>query len=136
MTAIVFAKPQLMTWNSIKITDHNRSELEIATERIGNQKRMANATKRGYWIADKRKFSVSWTDLPGSTDYTVDGFAGADDIAAFYLANKGVFSLTLIYADGQPNDVVSVMFTPDFSKRLKKRGITSIYDVEVSMEEV
>jgi hypothetical protein len=46
------------------LSDHNRSPLEMSTERIEQRQRMANGTMRSYHIADKLSISTSWTMLP------------------------------------------------------------------------
>lgn len=46
------------------ISDHNRSPIEISTERIEQRQRMANGTMRSYHIADKLTISMSWDMLP------------------------------------------------------------------------
>lgn len=132
--AINLVKPRLMTWNSISISDHNRSPLSVAVERIETSKRMANGTMRKYWVADKRTFSCSWSMLPNSNLYTVDGHAGADVIENIYDSTQADFILRL-YVENSAMEVYTVMFT-DFSKTLTKRGKFDMYDVDVTMEEV
>jgi hypothetical protein len=70
-------------WN--KVTEHNRSEFTIATERIEKIQRMSNGTLRKNYITDKKKFSTSWSMLPAYRTLTVDGFWGAEDLRAFYV---------------------------------------------------
>jgi hypothetical protein len=129
-----------MQWAGTAITDHNRSPLSIDVERIETSTRMANGTMRKYWVADKRTFSCSWEMLPNSAAFTVDGFAGADQIEEIYNTQKGAFALVLTYK-GKPadlnrgDDTYTVMFT-DFSKTLNKRGKFDFYDVSVTMEQV
>jgi len=131
---IVFSKNALMEWNGKKVTDHNRSELEVDIDRIETAKRMANGTMRKYVVADKYKFSVSWDDLPHMKDWTVDGFWGGKEIEEFYKQNPGSFSLRITNGDGT-QDVFQVMMT-DFSKSIKKRGVYDFWDIGVEMEEV
>lgn len=132
--AMTFAKPQLMSWAGNRISDHNRSELSIAVERIENSKRMANGTMRKYIIADKRTFSTDWSMLPASWRNTVDGFWGAEDIETFYDSNPGVFDLVLNYTDREPERFKVVMSS--FSKSLVKRGLYDFFEVSVELEEV
>ena len=75
------------TWN--KVTEHNRSPLEISIERIEAITRTSNGTLRKNHIADKRSFSVSWEMLPSYRDLTVDGGWGAEDLRQFYLSDDG-----------------------------------------------
>ena len=51
------------------LTDDNRSELSVSTERIEYRKRMVNGRMRSYHVADKRSFSLNWTDLPSSASF-------------------------------------------------------------------
>lgn len=133
--ALTFPKPELMVFNDLSISDHNRSELSVDVERIETSKRMANGTMRKYVVIDKRSFSVSWNDLPSESAWTVDGFAGAHAIEQFYYDNQGVFTLYLSY-NNQSDSVVPVMFT-DFSKTLNKRAKNfAFYNVSLTMEEV
>jgi hypothetical protein len=48
----------------IILSDHNRSAVDISTERIEQRQRMANGTMRSYHIADKLSISTSWDMLP------------------------------------------------------------------------
>lgn len=134
MKALTFAKPSLMTWNNTKISDHNRSELGIGVERIETKKRMANGTMRKYVVADKKTFSVNWTDLPHSKDFTVDGFWGGKEIEAFYALNAGAFSLKIFNGDGS-SETYNVFFS-DFTKNIKKRGLYDFWDINLTMEEM
>lgn len=133
---LAFAKPSLMEWNGNKITDHQRSALDISVERIGSTHRLANGTMRKYVVADKRTFTMSWEGVPHSSNYTVDGYWGAKQMEAFYDSPAGAdaFDLTLYYGDGT-SEVVTVMFT-EFSSSLQKRGLYDFYDVDVTLEEV
>lgn len=137
---MTFAKPRLIRWqnptNSVwtNVTDHNRAEMGISFERIENMQRMINGTMRKYVIADKREFSTSWDMVPGPSNYTVDGFAGADAMEAFYLAQLGAFNMELTYST-TTLQTVSVMFS-SFSRTLQKRGKYDFYNVSVSLVEV
>lgn len=131
---VTLLKPRLMLWAGTAVTDHNRSALSIAVERIETAKRMANGTMRKYWVADKRAFSCSWEMLPNSAAFTVDGHAGADGIENIYDAQRGAFLLQLHVGNGTV-EPYTVMFT-EFSKTLNKRGKFDFYDVNVTMEEV
>jgi hypothetical protein len=48
----------------IILSDHNRSEINIANERIEQRQRMANGTMRSFFIADKLTIDTSWSMLP------------------------------------------------------------------------
>lgn len=136
--AITLAKPRLIRWTNsggtVMVSDHNRSDLSVDVERIETAKRMANGTMRKYWVADKRTFSTSWSMLPNTNAFTVDGHAGADDLENFYNSTIGSFDMRLTYGNA-PEKLYAVMFT-DFSKTLTKRGKFDFYEVDVTMEEV
>lgn len=129
-----FDKNALMEWNNNKITDHNRSPLSVDVDRIETTKRMANGTLRKYVVADKRKFGVSWDDLPFNAANTVDGYWGGREIESFYNNNAGQFTLKITNGDGQV-DSFSVVFTT-YSRELSKRGLYDFWDLNLEMEEI
>lgn len=134
MAALVFAKNAIMEWDNHKITDHNRSDLGVEVNRIETTKRMANGTLRKYVVADKRTFSVSWSDLPHKDDFTVDGFWGGKEIEDFYNENAGAFVLKITNGDGTL-ELFTVVFS-NFSKDITKRGRYDFWNVSVELEEV
>jgi hypothetical protein len=97
------------------LSDHNRSEIAISSERIENRQRMINGTMRSYHIADKNNFSWSWEMLPSraySSDpeysaggkltnspeiFTVDGGAGGVDLVEWHSNHPGPFFMLLAY---------------------------------------
>lgn len=129
-----FTKAAAIKFGSNYITDHNRAEIDISTERIEKSKRMANGTMRKYVVADKRTFSFSWNNLPGSSTYTVDGAWGLVEMKSFYAATKGAFNMTVTYADAS-TEVVTVMFSK-FDHQLTARGRYDMYTLSISVEEV
>jgi hypothetical protein len=46
------------------LSDHNRSPIDVKTERIEERKRMINGRMRSFHIADKISISISWDNLP------------------------------------------------------------------------
>lgn len=130
----VFVKPSLMTWGGNKITDHNRSELEVSIERIEEKVRMANGTMRKYVIADKRSFGVSWEELPHNKDFTVDGFWGKREMETWYNEQPGDFELKLYHGDGAVETFVVMLSS--FEASISKRGAYDFWSVSVDMEEV
>lgn len=56
------------------LSDHNRGEIAVNTERIEQRKRMANGTMRSYHIADKLQISTSWQMLPSRSHSAYPGF--------------------------------------------------------------
>lgn len=103
----------------IILTDGNRGEISITTQRIESRQRMINGNMRSYWTADKLNLSTSWTRIPSraysedvdfnsstgqiSNDpetysmYTVDGGAGGVDILNWYENHPGPFYVFLAY---------------------------------------
>lgn len=129
-------KDALLKLNGNRLSDHNRSELGVAYERIENSKRMANGTLRKYVVADKRTFSVSWSNLPHSAQYTVDGFWGGEEMHDFYMneANRGLVTLTVTRGNGVTTNHSVVISS--FSSQINKRGLYEFWDVSMELEEI
>lgn len=113
----------------IILTDGNRGEISLSSQRIESRQRMINGNMRSYWIADKLNLSTSWNRIPSraysetvsfnSTNgqiindpseysmYTVDGGAGGVDILSWYENHPGPFYVFLGYdkfrIDGSEN---------------------------------
>ena len=125
----------IVSFGGMRVTDHKRSPLSMSTSKIENKKRMADGTLRRFVVAEKRKFRLSWEDLPNEDSKTVDGFAGVISIYEFYKDNQGSFTMTITYGDKSTENVL-VMFE-DFNYKLKKRGsYTDLYDLDISLDEV
>lgn len=131
-----YFRPQAMVWSDayqsssgiyipsgveyedfIILSDHNRSPIEVSTERIENRKRMINGNMRSYHVADKRRFSLSWDMLPSRAfnndplfdsngissssasllDYVVDNGAGGVEILNWYENHNQAFYILLSY---------------------------------------
>ena len=75
----------------LALSEHNRQPLSVDPERIENRQRMASGRLRSWWIADKKKWSVSWTDLPHADASTVDGKMGAESLEQFYYNHPDEF---------------------------------------------
>lgn len=73
-----------------KLTDHNRKELAVSPELIETSARMANGKMRKYVVAQKAKFSTSWSYVPAKSSLTVDGNNSSAWLDAFYDANAGI----------------------------------------------
>lgn len=148
----------------IILSDHNRSEISISSERIENRKRMANAHMRSYHLADKLNISMSWNLIPSRafsgdqtfsasgqymqnlTEYTVDGGAGGADLFDWYENNTGSFYVFVAYDrpsiatyDGMSGyaEVYEVFFS-SFEFNIIKRGMEShdLWNVSLALEEV
>ena len=72
-----------------KLTDHNREPINISTEIIETQARMANGKMRKYIVAQKKTISVSWSYVPSKTSETVDLNNSAAWLESFYKSNVG-----------------------------------------------
>lgn len=127
------------TWQ--KISEHNRQEFLVGSNRIEQSVRMANGTLRKFYVADKKSYSTSWTMLPSTSALTVDGGWGATEIKAFYEGiGKGAFKIKLNYAEegldqSATATPILVMFR-ECSFNLIKRGIQAHWNVSIALEEV
>lgn len=126
------------TWH--KMSEHNRSPLEVTPIRIERIERTSNGTARKFFVAEKTKISASWDMLPSSTALTVDGGWGAVDLKTFYESSTGksTFRIRLNYAENGTSNVqdpITVMFT-DCSFSLIKRGAQAHWNVSLSLEQV
>jgi hypothetical protein len=101
--------------------------------RIENSKRMHDGTMRKVVIADKLKWSVSWSDVPDQDAKTVDGKWGGASIESFYETTPGLFTLN-IKESGVSTNYNAVITS--FSKTVKKRGTAELWDVSLTIEEV
>lgn len=133
---LTFARPSDPEYGSRKLSDHNRSPINLSFEKIENKERMANGTLRKFVVATKRNIKVSWDDLPRQDAHTADKFWGANSMKSFYNANgDGAFWVTINYGDGT-NEALQVMFT-DFNMKLSKRSlVTDLYNIDFGLEEV
>jgi hypothetical protein len=142
------------TW--YKLTDHNRASIDLATELIETQNRMANGSLRKYIIAQKNKISTSWEFLPTKPSEMVDSNYGAAWIEAFYRANVGIpIYIKIIESEIDPGPAVGAVpsnanfktasqgyktyqvFITDFSKTLRKRTAISDYvDINIEFTEI
>ena len=131
------------TWT--KLSEHNRSPINIDVDRIEKTQRMSNGSLRKIHIADKKNISSSWSDIPTYSTMTVDGGMGAEDIRAFYLnKGKGTFKVKISYnAVSARDEILLASFTSctfSISKRNVRSSSASVpqefWDVSLSLEEV
>lgn len=135
------------------LTDDSRSELQISLERIEYKKRMINGRMRAYHVADKRSFSVNWSDLATSASAisehrTTTGrtnIASAKEMLDWYEDHTGSFYLTLVYDTNDAATAVPLryrveyynVFFDSFSYSIKKRGPQhDLWDISMTMVEV
>jgi hypothetical protein len=128
-------------WN--KVTEHNRSPVEIGIERIEKVVRTSNGTLRKNHVADKRKFSMSWDMLPSYRDLTVDGGWGAEDLRSFYLSDDGqkTFNIRINLAKSGSDQSLSGYESYNVSISgcnftVVKRGLQPHWNVSLSLDEV
>lgn len=137
------ATPAVTSLGWRALSDHNRQEVDVGTNRFEDTQRMANGTLRKFYIKDKKTFNVSWTMLPAYRTETVDGKWGAEDLRQFYQNSLGqsTFKIKLNFAKGgvsQENtgfEEYTVSFT-NCNFTLVKRGVNAYWNISLSMEEV
>lgn len=128
-------------WN--KVTEHNRSALELSPERIEKIVRTSNGTLRKNHIADKKKFQLSWDMLPSYRTLTIDGGWGAEDLRTFYYSDEGKqnFNIRINLAktglDQSSSGFESynvIISGANFT--VVKRGLQPHWNVSLSLDEV
>lgn len=116
------------------LTEHNRQPVQVTYERIEKRGRMINGTLRKVVIADKRTWSISWSDVPDNNLLTVDNKLGARSIEALYTANAGAIGLQI--NDGTVSERVNVVIK-EFSKKINKRlPAINLWDITLDLEEI
>jgi len=120
-----------------KLTDHNRSPIDISQELIETQARMANGRMKKYVVAQKNIISVSWSYVPSKTSETADLNHSAAWLESFYRANVGSPIWLKVVAselDSSGNFVtaktgseVYTVFMNNFSKSIINRTKVSDY---------
>jgi len=124
-------------------TEHNRSSLDLGTERIEKVVRTSNGTLRKTHIADKRKFELSWDMLPSYRTLTVDGGWGAEDLRSFYYGDEGKQSFNIrvnLAKTGSDQSTAGfeaytvVISSCNFT--VVKRGLQPHWNVSLSLDEV
>jgi hypothetical protein len=123
--------------NEYVLSDHNRAPVSMDPQRIEITRRLANGTRRRYYVADKRTFQVSWDMLPSSSSQTVDGGIGAEELSTLYYDADTVGIVQLNIARRNLTiESVDVHIT-DFTLSLSKRFTNGhYYDVSMTFEEV
>ncbi len=139
----LYADPLDTTQSWIKLSEHNRSEIAMDVERIEQSQRMANGSLRKFFVADKKRFGVSWSMLPGTRLYTVDNQWGALDLIEFYNSSEGqsTFDIRLNFAKSGTSQESSgyepyTVSCTSFNATLVKRGQVPFYNISMSMEQV
>lgn len=149
------------TW--YKLTDHNRSTIEITPTLIEKESRMANGTMRKYVVAKKDIISTSWEFLPAKSDCIVDGNYGGSWLTAFYNANCSLpiyvrvirakhtnpainnapadntytAAQSVQYTQGTNGSVQYRAFITNFSSSIRKRTkVTDYLDMSIEFTEI
>ena len=129
---------QLVYIDGQKLSDHNRSPLQVTPEDLNNRERMANGTLRGYTVALKNTWTCSWEDLPSkahSEQGPVDGGLSGEQLDAYYRNNRK--PVELVIKDGAGTSKTYRAIITDFDYSVKKRGSTvDWWDVSITLEEV
>ena len=128
-------------WN--KVSEHNRSALELPTERIEKVVRTSNGTLRKNHIADKKKFQLSWDMFPSYRTLTVDGGWGAEDLRSFYSSEEGKQSFNIrinlakngLDQSSSGYESYNVVIS-DCNFTVVKRGLQPHWNVSLSLDEV
>ena len=115
MTPIVLPVGSLIKFNSVALSEHNRSPMAMGYNRIEKTQRMANGTLRKFFITDKKTLNVSWDQLPSYSNYTIDGGYGALDLKTFYESTlgKSSFPVTISYSTqtGSTTETMNMIFS-------------------------
>lgn len=85
---ITLPKGSLVSLAGTQLTEHNRSTLNVSYDEIRQDKRVIVGTMKRYTIASKRKFSLSWSNLPMIAAETVDGKTGFNELKTLTDTNK------------------------------------------------
>lgn len=134
-----------VNWN--KLTDHNRNPIDISTELIETQARMANGRMKKYVVSQKNIISASWTYVPSKTSETADLNHGAAWLESFYRSNVGSPIHVKVVESGlndsgnfvtaQYNSKVYTVFMTNFSKTIINRTKLSDYvDISIDFTEI
>lgn len=142
---ILFFSTNGTTWE--KISDHNRSPLDINVERVGSSSRMVDGTLRRTTVAKKKTFAMSWENLPSVRNTatglsTVDGGWAGEDLENFWNSQDDAFQIKLRRGSdiGKASTVETEKYTvvmTEFSKSVNKRGPSiDLWNVSLTLEEV
>lgn len=134
-----YLENQIMEWGTSKVSDHNRSPLQVENELIERKSRMADGTLRKYIVAVKKRWSCSWEEFPSHNNIpgsgTVDGGMSGTEMLEFYEDNLNKpFIMTL--KDGLGSEATYSVMIESFSYDVIKRGTVDLWSVNVSIEEV
>jgi hypothetical protein len=129
------------------LTDHNRSELSVSYEDVGSYNRTAMGTLRGFSVAKKRTFSLSWERTPANQLATVDGGWSGAELLEFYSSLVGeielsIYSREMSTAVNSPIETITVrMKEPSYDVvkrnwRMSNGVLTDMWNFSCSWEEI
>lgn len=144
--------------NYLYLTDDNREPVSVSYERIESKQRMINGRMRSYYVADKKTFSTSWSNLPsrategtGDTDRryisehekrnTSIKYAAGQELKKWYESVTGDFWVMMVYdSDFLKNTPTQVelynVFFDSFGYDIVKRGqYNDLWDVDLTLVE-
>ena len=142
------------TW--YRITDHNRSQIQINPTLIEKSKRMANGIMRRYVVTSKNVISTSWSFVPVKTEESVDGGKSAGWLSEFYNANvyrpvwikltnaklnpAAVNNVPLdtshVSSQAGGSDIFEVFITKFSTTTLKRSPVTDYASMEIEFTEI
>ena len=129
------------------LSDHNRGDVQVSNEIIEKSKRMANGLMRKYVVANKKKYTVSWSMLPSTTAQTIDGYLGAIPLLNMFETNYDNTMTLSFYAGNATTPtqakgsnpaatMTKTVFITDFSSTIKKRlGDVDYWDANIEFTE-
>lgn len=138
----------------IYLTDDNRSDVQVALDRIEYKKRMINGTMRSFHVADKRSYSVSWQAIPSSNLYISENlksysaaWAAGQQMIDWYSAHPDSFWMLLVYDTPNKEGTGNIplryeiekrnVFFESFSYNVTTRGsLHDHWDISMSLVEV
>ncbi len=139
--------------DEVYLTDYNRTPLQITHDDIQESTRTVDGSLRYHHNATKRKFSVSWHDLPGDQKAieTVDDGLAANEMLQVYKNNKGTFYLELYNRNSAKKDsagpdlkVLVIFAEQGCEYQITRRGYyissdniyTDLWGISLNFEEV
>lgn len=87
------------TQSYYSLSDHSRAPFNIGYERYEKSVQLADGTTRKYVISSKRSLSINWSNLPTTSEMTVDYGMGARDLQSFYERNYNNEIIVYIFID-------------------------------------
>jgi hypothetical protein len=123
------------------LSDHNRSTAKIDFEVIGLGERTLGGMMKKQYIANKKKLTLSWDNLPALDTQTVDGKAGRNTLnAVFVAATTSTTPVTVTWKEVDTNNaeqpVTVTMFLDSYSEELLKRYQKQLWNVSMVFVEV